>query len=96
MDTPNYKETAVVGQKWTRARRVLIENPSDSPATILLVEEDVINIGDRKISELSGNLSTTFDPADPLHLAIYEKINELYVLLREARDAELAAQGGAA
>lgn len=95
MDTTNYKESAVVGQKWTRARRVLVENALDAPPSILFVEEEVINIGERRISELSGNLSTVFDQTDPLHLAIYDKLNELYVLLREARDAELAAQGGA-
>lgn len=88
---PNYNESTVAGTKWTRACRVVVENPLNAAPSILIVEEDAINLDERVICNLSGNLSTTFDVENPLHLTIYEKLNELYMLLREARDTAIAA-----
>ena len=85
-DTPNYKESEITGQKWTRAVRVQIDNPINSTPSILFVEEEAINLGAKVITNLSGNLYTQFAPENPLHLEIYTKLNELYILLREARD----------
>lgn len=89
MDTPNYKESTVTGEKWTRASQVFIDNSLGFTPKIKFVETEAINIGSQVIVNRVGSLETYFDPAETLHLDIYTKLNELYVLLREARDAEL-------
>jgi len=89
METQNYKESSITGQKWTRAVRVQIDNLLNATPSILFVEEEAINLGERVITEMSGNLSAAFDLENPLHVEIYTKLNELYILLREARDAAL-------
>lgn len=83
----DYKESSVAGTSWQRAVRVVVENPYGGAPSVNIVEEKVINLGDSVITKLCGNLTTTFDPDNPLHMTIYEKLNELYVALREARDA---------
>lgn len=83
----DYKESSVAGTSWQRATRVVIENPYGGTPSVNIVEEKAINLGEQVISNLSGNLSTQFDAENQLHMAIYEKLNELYVILREARDA---------
>jgi hypothetical protein len=50
------------------------------------VEEKVYNLGDRIIKEPVANLGVQFDPTDPLHIEIYTKLNEMYTILRDARD----------
>lgn len=82
----DYKESTIAGTSWQRACRVVVENPLNGTPSILFVEEQAINLGEQVISNLSGNLSTQFDAENQLHMAIYEKLNELYVILREARD----------
>lgn len=83
----DYKESSIAGTSWQRAVRVVVENPYGGVPSVNIVEEKAINLGDSVITNLCGNLSTSFDAANPLHMAIYEKLNELYVVLREARDA---------
>jgi len=89
MPETNYKESAVAGQKWTRAIRVQIDNPLNGQPSIMFVEEEAINFGDSTITNLSGNLHAQFDSSNPLHVEIYTKLDQLYTLLREVRDAAI-------
>lgn len=84
---PDYKETQITGKSWQRAVRVVIENPLGGTPSILFVEEEVINTGSGTITRPVANLSAAFDEANQLHIDIYNKLNELYTILREARDA---------
>lgn len=84
---PNYKENNISGKKWQRAVRVVIENPYQALPSILFVEEEVVEAEDKLFKQPCANLSTSFDMNNPLHVEIYTKLNELYTLLREARDA---------
>lgn len=83
----NYKQSDVVGSKWQRVVRVVIENPLSSSPSIMFVEEEVINLGGQTFTNLVANLSVAFEADNPLHLEIYTKLNELYTIAREARDA---------
>jgi len=82
----NYKQTDVAGEKWQRACRVQIDNPIGKNPSILFVEEEVVNLGDKQYTELVANLSAPFDVNNQLHVELYTKLNELYTLLRTARD----------
>lgn len=88
-DTPNYNESTASGTSWQRAVRVVVENPYQAVPSIVFVEEVVYSIGEKVIKEPCCTVSTAMNPADPLHLEIYTKLNELYVLLREQRDAQV-------
>lgn len=85
----DYKESTVTGSKWQRAVRVCIENPYNGTPSIMFVEEEAVNLGDKVITNLVANLSCAFDTNNVLHTELYTKLNELYVLLREERDAAL-------
>jgi hypothetical protein len=82
----NYKESNVTGSKYRRACSVRINNPADNKPSLYIEEQDCIRLEDEVIYRPAGGLYTELDIANPLHLAIYEKIYELYVMLREARD----------
>lgn len=83
---PDYKESTIAGTKWQRAVRVAVENPLNGTPAIMFVEEEAVNLGDKVITNAVGHLTATFDQTSPLHVEIYTKLNELYTLLREARD----------
>lgn len=83
----DYKESSVIGTKWQRCCRVIIENPYNATPSILFVEEEALNTGSDVITRPVANLSCSMDTNNSLHTTIYTKLNELYVLLREARDA---------
>jgi hypothetical protein len=84
----DYKETTVTGTSWQRASRVIIENSLGQAPTMIFVEEEITNLANGKqLKEAIGTLNITFDPANPLHQELYEKINAQYVLVREARDS---------
>jgi hypothetical protein len=84
---PDYRESTISGTSWWRARRVIIENPLDAVPSLLICEEQALSLGGTVITQPIANLTAQMDPADPLHQEIYKKLNELYVLLREVRDA---------
>lgn len=86
-DSTNYNESEVLGTKWQRACRVVIENPYKQTPSINFIEEEVVNLGDKVFSQIVGNVYSNFDSNNELHASIYIKLNELYTLLREARDA---------
>ena len=83
----NYKQNDVVGTTFKRVYQITINNPMDNTPSLVMQEQDVYNLADNKnIFQSCGSLYTTLDKENELHLAIYSKLNELYVLLREARD----------
>lgn len=83
---PDYKESQVAGSKWQRAFQVTIDNPLNGTPRIVFAEEEAFNPGDIIITRPCSYLDTFFDAANVLHIDIYTKLNELYILLREARD----------
>lgn len=87
MNTPNYKESTVSGEQWTRASQVHIQNTFGQTPQIVFTETQVTNIGDRILQEQVGSLVCSFDATKPSHLELYERLNAIYVELREARDA---------
>ena len=82
----DYKASDVVGNKWTRAFRVSINNQLNSPPTICFEEEEVINLDGDQIRKPSGSVQCVFDPENLAHVSLYNQLNDLYVLLREERD----------
>lgn len=87
----DYKESAITGSKWQRAVRVVVENPYNGQPSINFVEEEVISLGDGTVvTKLVANLTDSFVATDVLHQELYTKLNELYVRLREARDASIS------
>lgn len=84
----DYKESSVNGTSWQRAVRVVVENPYGGVPSINIVEEKAINLDGTITTQLCANLTTSFDSDNPLHVAIYTKLNELYTILREARDSQ--------
>lgn len=83
---PDYKETDVTGKSWWRAKSVIIGNPYLGTPSIGYEEEECVLIGTDVIKRPVGGLAASYDPRNPLHVEIYAKLNELYELLRTARD----------
>lgn len=104
----DYKESTVSGTKWQRASRVVIENPFGGTPHVSFVEEEVVNFGDKQITNPCANLIVQFDPAaeialvDPAtgtptgkvmsHADLYAALHSLYMQEAVKRDA-VAAQG---
>ena len=88
----NYAESAIQGTKWKRACRVVVDNPYGATPSLMIVEEEAVNLGDRVITNICANLSTQFDPENPLHLDLYTKLNEVYTILRDIRDTPVEVQ----
>lgn len=101
MSAPNYKESDVTGTQWTRCTRVVIENPYGGAPSIIFVEENAIQLGEKVITQPSGNLFTPFNPTDEIpllddngvdtletfnHLQVYQMLNSLYMYLAAQRD----------
>lgn len=61
----NYKQSAVTGETWQRAVRVVVENPYEGgvPA-VTFVEEQLINLPGEVITRASGSVSEPFTPAN--------------------------------
>lgn len=86
-DNVNYNESIISGTKWQRAFRVIVDNPYNGIPTINFLEEEAINFDGKVLTNPIANVDCTFDPNNPLHAEIYIKLNELYTVLREARDS---------
>lgn len=98
----NYKETNISGTKWTRAKRIIIENPKDQIASILINEEDVIEFDTKETIIPSTSLYETFsDPSKSFNLLnptddsiigsatyqeVYIMLYSLYIYLANQRD----------
>ena len=88
-DTPNYKASTLTGDQYTRAMMVRINNPLNETPTIEFAEEEIVNLSGKQLKMYAGSLNCKMDPENLLHLEIYAKLNELYTLLREARDLQV-------
>lgn len=82
----DYKESNVSGTSWWRAKTVIISNPYQGVPSLGIEEEECININGDIIKRPVGGLSVSMDAQNPLHVTIYDKLNELYEILRTARD----------
>jgi hypothetical protein len=59
----------------------------DNTPSLVMQEQDVYTLENGKnIFQPCGTLYTTLDVENELHLTIQAKLEELYVLLRKARD----------
>jgi hypothetical protein len=89
-DTPNYKESTVTGSSWVRAYNVSINNPYGGLPSIEFKEQKVVQLDGEQIYKDCGTLRVDFNPANTDHLLLYDRLNELYIELREARDLALS------
>lgn len=65
----DYKQTDILGSKYTRWRRINIENPREGIPSATILEEEVMNMGDQTIDRPSGNLNIKFsDPSKTIPL----------------------------
>jgi hypothetical protein len=100
---PNYKEQAVTGTAWRRARMVQINNESNSVPTVTFVEEEITDLGGVVVHTDVENLSDdysqnreialldpeTFEPSGQTisEGLIYLALFSKYMALAAARDA---------
>ena len=63
---PDYQESSVVGSKYRRWRRIVIEHPRDDVPSAMILEEEVINTGDETIERPVANLSISM--TDPMKI----------------------------
>jgi len=60
----NYKETGVMGTRWTRCNVVHIANPLGGTPMVTFSEEDVVDMGDTKFHKPSDTpIVDTLDPS---------------------------------
>jgi len=57
----DYCETNVTGTSYKRGRSMTFENPHKGTPSLLIREENVINIGERCIYELAGEIRKSVD-----------------------------------
>lgn len=87
MASDNYAESTIAGVSWKRIGVIRIDKPRPPLVpSILLVEDEVINIGAKEICTTVANLGCQFDQEDADDVMLYELLNKKYVKLREARD----------
>jgi hypothetical protein len=53
----DYRESTLTGTSWTRARTLIFENPRNSTPGVLIREEEILNLGDREISQPAGEIN---------------------------------------
>lgn len=61
---PEYKESSVAGTKYTRANKVVIENPYGGIPLMTIIEEDIYIFPDLQPTKVEkpGNIYKSFDP----------------------------------
>lgn len=59
----NYRQSAVSGESWERACRVVVEHPYGGSPSANFVKECVVNLGDMTVQQPAGNVYVAFDPA---------------------------------
>lgn len=57
----DYRETSIAGTSYTRGRSMYFENPLGSAPSLLVLEETVINLADRVITEHAGEIRKVVD-----------------------------------
>lgn len=60
----NYRQSSVAGEVWTRANRVVIENPygSNTSPSVTFAEEKIVSIGGETIARPDGGIVEAFMP----------------------------------
>lgn len=102
---PNYKETTVSGNSYTRAHRVIINNKYQATPTISFQEEEVLNVNGQVIQQQKESVNESFtDPSavfplvdpttgaslgDSTYGQVYVLLHSLYLHLAARRDAAL-------
>ena len=62
----DYRETSLTGTSWTRARGMYFENPYLGNPSVLIREEEILNLGDRQISQPAGEINLTISDMSEL------------------------------
>lgn len=57
---PNYKESKMPAQSWTRCNKVICENPHEGQKAITFVEEEVFSVKGRSITSDCGAVAEVF------------------------------------
>lgn len=65
---PNYKETLVEGQKYTRTSSIVIQNQLGQSPTVEWYEEDIITINNQQIRLNKGSFTTVLNPNDVIDI----------------------------
>lgn len=60
----NYNETTATGVSWQRCHRVTVENSLDSTPSVLMFEEEVVEINNKRYNTLLGLIQKPFDPVN--------------------------------
>lgn len=63
---PNYRETLIAGQAWTRAVRVVCDNPLDGMPTVNFVEERAARFDGQTLLQPAGNIIVDMSAPDTL------------------------------
>lgn len=109
---PNYKETTVAGDVYTRCKSVVLSNPKGAVPTLSFIEELWYNIPGNEMGKDSGAIMTQFDPSaviplrnpqtDQLlgtsvtHADLHVILYSLYIQQAHARDVRVENGQGAA
>jgi hypothetical protein len=99
---PNYRQTALSGERYTRAKRVVLETPLGGVPQAAFIEQDVLIVGEETITRDTGAINaamtdpnTAFpllNPADDsvigeaTYAEVYALIYSLYRKLAADRD----------
>ena len=59
----NYKESTVAGSSYVRARLVSFSNEEGTNPYVTFIEEEVIQLADKKVKQAAGKLFEAFDAA---------------------------------
>lgn len=102
----NYQETTGTANVWKRCSKVVIDNPLTMPSSVRFVEDEVMAVGERVVSNFAGGCHAVFDPAAIIPLRdpetgeltggiqtqgnLYQILYSLYMQVALARDAAQA------
>lgn len=61
---PNYKQTQITAESWTRCNKVICDNPYTGGKMVTFIEERVIDLGDGPMTQPTGVLVEHFGEAN--------------------------------
>ena len=109
---PNYKESTVAGDVYTRCKSVLLSNPRGGNPTLSFIEELFYNIPGNEFGKDSGAFTVQFDPSATIPLLnphtdqplgktatqadLHVLLYSLYIQQAKARDVRVENGQGAA
>lgn len=99
---PNYKQTSGVGEAWTRAYQVIVNNQFGTTPAITFNEEEIVSLGTTSLNKHVSHLNESFsDPSVSFNLIhpvdgsvigtatyqdLYILLSSLYSNLADKRD----------